>query len=169
MPGREKLYICGDVRFPNDPRVLACEDPDGCLGLWYTLVAYARRYLTDGRVPRRYALRDARNDNRLLDMVRTGLLTEDGDSVVVIGYSDLNPLRDAVEAARVRARDRAIAPALRAAVIARDGQVCRLCWLHVEVDDIHIDHVVPFSKGGRTVLENLQVAHSSCNLRKGDR
>jgi len=58
---------------------------------------------------------------------------------------------------------------LREAVIARDGLVCRLCGDPVERTDIHLDHIVPFSLGGPTTVDNLQVTHSTCNVRKGAR
>lgn len=58
---------------------------------------------------------------------------------------------------------------LRIAVIERDGYLCRLCGGEVEPSDVHIDHILPFSAGGPTVLDNLQVAHSRCNIRKGAR
>jgi 5-methylcytosine-specific restriction endonuclease McrA len=60
--------------------------------------------------------------------------------------------------------------ALREAVIARDGMVCGLCSGVVENRaDIHIDHIVPVSRGGSDHLGNLQVSHSWCNLAKGAR
>jgi 5-methylcytosine-specific restriction endonuclease McrA len=34
---------------------------------------------------------------------------------------------------------------------------------------LHLDHVEPWSAGGRTVLENLRAACSDCNLGKGAR
>lgn len=67
------------------------------------------------------------------------------------------------------ARRPTISPGLRAAVIARDGYVCQLCGLPVDPSDVHIDHIKPHSKGGATVLGNLQVTHSRCNLMKGAR
>ncbi|MGH9734205.1 MAG: HNH endonuclease [Candidatus Acidiferrales bacterium] len=33
---------------------------------------------------------------------------------------------------------------------------------------LHVDHVMPLGKGGETVLENLQVLCSVCNIGKGD-
>lgn len=64
---------------------------------------------------------------------------------------------------------REIRPALRAAVMARDGLICGICRLTVEPGDMHIDHVLPVARGGTNVLENLQVAHSLCNQSKGAR
>lgn len=54
-------------------------------------------------------------------------------------------------------------------VIERDGLICQLCGGAVERSDVHIDHIYPYSLGGATALNNLQVAHSLCNIRKGAR
>lgn len=67
------------------------------------------------------------------------------------------------------ARRPAISTSMRAAVIARDGYVCQLCRGPVEPNDVHLDHIHPFSKGGRTTVNNLQVTHSRCNMSKGAR
>ena len=55
------------------------------------------------------------------------------------------------------------------AVIERDGLMCQICGVDVDADDVHIDHIHPVSLGGRNQLDNLQVAHSFCNLSKGAR
>lgn len=60
-------------------------------------------------------------------------------------------------------------PGLRQKVIDRDGLLCGLCGCRVELADIHIDHIHPRSLGGRDTLDNLQVAHSFCNMSKGNR
>lgn len=55
---------------------------------------------------------------------------------------------------------------VRAAVRARDGDACVYC------DDtegpFHLDHRLPWSRGGKHTFENLCVACWRCNLRKGD-
>ena len=56
---------------------------------------------------------------------------------------------------------------LRASVIRRDGNICRICSEPVAQNDVHVDHIVPICRGGRSVLENLRVTHARCNLRKG--
>jgi len=49
------------------------------------------------------------------------------------------------------------------------GQTCKLCRRSIPFDLMHGDHIVAWSRGGRTTTENLQVLCGSCNLRKGAR
>lgn len=58
---------------------------------------------------------------------------------------------------------------LRMAVIARDGLICGICRGRVHEWDVHIDHIVPVSRGGMSIMSNLRVTHSKCNLRKAVR
>lgn len=52
----------------------------------------------------------------------------------------------------------------------RDGFTCSLCGEPMpDVSDIEVDHVIPVSKGGSDDPENLKLAHSRCNLKKGNR
>ena len=48
------------------------------------------------------------------------------------------------------------------------GGMCGVCKQFIE-DDFHVDHVIPLSKGGMHGYVNVQPAHPSCNLRKGNR
>jgi len=57
---------------------------------------------------------------------------------------------------------------LKVQVLMRDGNKCRLCGVTVTGDNIHFDHVKPWSKGGETTLENLQVLCAEHNLAKGN-
>ena len=51
----------------------------------------------------------------------------------------------------------------------RDGARCRLCGAVPREDvQLHVDHVKPWSKGGDTVLENLQILCNVCNIGKSD-
>lgn len=59
-------------------------------------------------------------------------------------------------------------------VFERDGWVCGVCERPVDRSLTHpdpasasLDHVIPLSKGGGHVLENVQLAHLVCNVRKG--
>lgn len=60
---------------------------------------------------------------------------------------------------------------LRFEVLARDRFTCRFCGASPTKDpevSLHIDHIIPWSKGGKTTLENLQTLCSKCNLGKSD-
>lgn len=59
---------------------------------------------------------------------------------------------------------RGITPALRAAVIDRDGGQCVYCGFPAS----EIDHVVPVARGGGLDLENLAHACWECNHEKLD-
>ena len=44
---------------------------------------------------------------------------------------------------------------------------CKLCGNQIHLfDDSTVDHIMPYSKGGKTVPENGQLAHRTCNARK---
>ena len=61
---------------------------------------------------------------------------------------------------------------LRATVLIRDNCLCRMCGASPAKDPavtLHVDHIVPWSKGGATALENLQTLCATCNIGKGDR
>lgn len=51
------------------------------------------------------------------------------------------------------------------------GQLkCENCQRNIlNKTDCHFDHIVPFSKGGKTVLSNCQILCSDCNLKKHDK
>lgn len=57
---------------------------------------------------------------------------------------------------------------LKVQVLMRDGNKCRLCGIVLTGDNIHFDHVKPWSKGGETTLENLQILCDVHNLAKGN-
>lgn len=48
------------------------------------------------------------------------------------------------------------------------GGKCGVCNEPVSVETFTIDHIVPLSKGGPHVYDNLQIAHLACNTQKGD-
>ena len=49
------------------------------------------------------------------------------------------------------------------------AEYCPLCGGTVEPEDLHLDHIRPWSKGGSDFPSNLQVTHGLCNIRKGAR
>jgi len=62
------------------------------------------------------------------------------------------------------------------ALIERDGNLCRLCNTEIDLTlarnsrwGATIDHIVPLSLGGSDEIENMQLAHWICNIKKGNR
>lgn len=51
------------------------------------------------------------------------------------------------------------------AVYKRDGGRCVYCG---STENIQLDHIIPFSKGGATTIENLQLLCQKCNLEKSN-
>jgi len=56
---------------------------------------------------------------------------------------------------------------LRRRIIERDGLHCVYCDEDLSSAEIHMDHVIPESRGGHTTYNNLQVTCRKCNLAKG--
>jgi 5-methylcytosine-specific restriction endonuclease McrA len=61
------------------------------------------------------------------------------------------------------------------------GTTCHLCGLAIDLElprragidgweqGLHIDHLIPVSKGGPDTLENVRPAHGLCNLKKNNK
>lgn len=52
------------------------------------------------------------------------------------------------------------------AVYKRDAGRCVYCG---STDNLQLDHIIPFSKGGATTIENLQLLCRKCNLEKSNK
>jgi len=55
----------------------------------------------------------------------------------------------------------------RKAVLARDAYTCQYCGR--EASGLTVDHVIPRSRGGQSVWENIVASCAPCNRRKGNR
>lgn len=64
---------------------------------------------------------------------------------------------------------RAVGKGMRFDILKRDNYKCRLCGASPAINPkvtLHVDHIVPYSKGGETKPHNLQTLCSDCNLGK---
>jgi 5-methylcytosine-specific restriction endonuclease McrA len=48
-----------------------------------------------------------------------------------------------------------------------ERKLCRICKKEVTWNDLSIDHIKAYTRGGKTDLANAQLTHGSCNSRKG--
>ena len=86
-------------------------------------------------------------------------------------YAKAHPLvlrhKDARRRARVVAAT--VGPVNYERIYERDKGTCWMCGCKPEGKHLHFDHVIPISKGGPHTEENLRVACSQCNWKKGAR
>ena len=55
----------------------------------------------------------------------------------------------------------------RRAAYERQKGICPGCNKHFEIEDMHADHITPWSKGGKTTADNCQMLCADCNRKKG--
>ena len=49
----------------------------------------------------------------------------------------------------------------------RQNGICPICGNHYDYNEMEGDHIVPWFRGGKTILDNLQMVCSKCNTGKG--
>ncbi len=67
-----------------------------------------------------------------------------------------------------RKHNRSIPRDVMLKVVRRDGQICQKCNEPVVDKEVEFDHIIPFSKGGESTMENLRLIHKNCNRRKSN-
>ena len=68
-----------------------------------------------------------------------------------------------------RDRRRRFTAKMRAVIFERDGARCFYCEARLASVGWHADHVIPWSRGGRTVVVNGVASCPRCNLRKSNK
>lgn len=111
--------------------------------------------------------------------VRDAVVWTLGDPCLTIhgGYNRTNRAQSVLDlhpiiAARGHARGHGLAPSpvlTNAALFARDAYLCLYCGDEFHRQQLTRDHVLPVSRGGRDVWENVVSACFHCNSRKGGR
>lgn len=48
----------------------------------------------------------------------------------------------------------------------QQGGKCAVCGKSFDISDMAGDHIIPWSRGGKTVIDNLQMLCTTCNLKK---
>ena len=60
--------------------------------------------------------------------------------------------------------------ALKLRIKKRDKYTCQMCGKHMPDEvGLHIDHIIPIKRGGKSIEDNLQVLCDKCNLRKSSK
>lgn len=87
--------------------------------------------------------------------IRTGRLTLPVPSVIRL-----------LEYRRIPRRTRTLS---RKSILARDHSTCQYCLDPQPTTKLTLDHIIPRSRGGQNVWENLVACCFACNNKKGDR
>ncbi|MBW2596963.1 MAG: HNH endonuclease [Deltaproteobacteria bacterium] len=64
---------------------------------------------------------------------------------------------------------RQLPPSIRFETLLRDGFTCQYCGRRAPDVELHVDHIIPLSRGGTDDLDNLVTACSECNIGKSTR
>jgi len=65
-------------------------------------------------------------------------------------------------------QDRNFAYKIKEELFAKDKK-CKLCNQNIMmIEDSEVDHIIPFSKGGKTEIKNAQITHRYCNRKKNN-
>lgn len=122
--------------------------------------------LRDGNKVRRRAVTEQAAENRLADLLaehhKAGNL---GYGYQPPGTLGLMWMWQTPEKKRARA---GVTRRVRFQIFQRDGFRCVYCGATARTSQLHIDHVVPVSKGGTDQPSNLATACADCNLGKAD-
>ena len=54
-------------------------------------------------------------------------------------------------------------------VLKRENQICNVCGKNVQDDEIHFDHIIPYSKGGSSSEDNIRLLCDQCNISRSNR
>jgi hypothetical protein len=127
-----------------------------------------------GRQPRRRELTDPRStisEGRYRR--RFGSWSAALEQFVVFANSSEDESEAATSLSTITRRGTGRDPSLRMRfkVLQRDRFTCQHCGKSPAKDigvELHVDHIVPWSRGGETTMENLQTLCSACNLGKGN-
>ncbi len=96
------------------------------------------------------------------------VFSEDEIRTMVETIKQENIMRSSEEYRRKMERRR-VTDKLRYQILRRDGFRCQLCGAS-QADGVrlHVDHIIPVSKGGTSDVENLRTLCDRCNLGKSD-
>lgn len=107
--------------------------------------------------------------NRFKDVDKTGLDEKVNEILETEEISNEKYVYEAVLSGNMNLlQARAFPEAERKRKYKEQDGICPICGKKFAFEDMAGDHIVPWSKGGKTVYENLQMLCKSCNAGKSD-
>ena len=106
-----------------------------------------------------------------IPLINVGIIcgnAETKEFIILVLKKDYNivlPEVDAIELERSK-----LSASLRYDILKRDGFKCQICGATIKDGvKLHVDHIFPVSKGGKTEPNNLRTLCDKCNLGKSDK
>ena len=65
--------------------------------------------------------------------------------------------------------NRSVSEQQKRVLLEKAGWKCQICGKSLTLAEAHVDHIIPFSKGGKTSPENLQILCEECNKKKSNK
>lgn len=153
--------------FHSHPCVVAC--PPSALALWVLAGSWIARHQTAGRVPAGIPEHlIPGGDDHARALVRTKLWKPRRGAWEMVESLPAIPHGKPLQLWTLERDDyrKKIPECIRSAVFERDEFRCVEC---AATDDLTLDHIHPWSLGGKDTVENLRLLCRSCNSRKGAR
>ena len=128
---------------------------------WYVRnkqITFARARLWKSKNPEKVAASCRRHYERHRDRI----------NAVTRAWEKRNPEKKKEYRLRhvARRRTQTVEPVDRRSIWLAYSERCGICGKRVSLADMHLDHIVPLSKGGDHSPWNVQPAHELCNKRK---
>lgn len=160
QPSRSKIGISDEELFENiklmwinlgrQPRYSEVKSPNS----QFSAGTYEKRFGTWSKALKAFVVwvnADTPDQSQLLSQV-------EHNQVIQTGTSKRRTRREISDRQRFR-------------ILVRDGFRCKACGaspLNQPGIELHVDHILPWSKGGETVDDNLETKCKQCNLGKGN-
>lgn len=93
------------------------------------------------------------------------------NEIIELTTLDNRYIEDKSKEIKIKRTSRSINLRLRFTVLKRDNFSCKKCGQAPAKDPnviLHVDHIIPWSKGGETIIENLETLCDRCNLGKSN-
>lgn len=159
-------WVWGEIDLPGPPHTMLADHMDGLLSSQPDWLVISSRSARSGDSP----FFEARNGFVCLLPILVGTIEAALDrspSVRAMHQRLCRYLLDD-EQSEIGKEYAQVSSALRYRVLQRDGFRCVMCGATAATGaTLEVDHIVPRSKGGKHVLENLQTLCDRCNRGKG--
>lgn len=155
-----------DSRFGDGPA--SATVGDAALGLWLRAGCWLATFPKQGDEIPKWVARRLGKPRQIKALVDVGLWIDRGEYYEMYRGMDVGSCGIVADSWQVQVPTQrpAIPDTLRTLIYERDGHACVEC---TSVENLSLDHIWPYSRGGQDTISNLRTLCRSCNSKKGAR